>query len=333
MKRKLGSVFLAAIITYLMVIPSYAVEYSENNFEELSEEEIRNSIELNCDSFNIRFDGNDNNTTLMDSHEINSFNEETETDILTKNSKRSAVAAEFIKSLNLSEKGYESIETFCLNELEYYGKMEEAELISYTVHVPKESSSGTRASAPPKGYTFFGSFGGRDFYFYYPSTLKLKTNVQKTQSQSTLQKWVNGSTNLLMAYANIKISVPWTIFQTIIGTPSNYKVTVGAHLEHYCNVNIHTRGIYTLYANGTYQMLTSQQFGDVYPYNVFHPADSPKYQGSYNHDFGYKGQVFSPKYKKSVSALCQEAWEIYNGAYSPDNHDKILLTSYSGFFQ
>ena len=48
---------------------------------------------------------------------------------------------------------------------------------------------------------------------------------------------------------------------------------------------------------------SAQQFDEVSPYAVFQPCDSPKYAGSYNKDFGYKGQVFSPKYKQSTQNL------------------------------
>ena len=44
---------------------------------------------------------------------------------------------------------------------------------------------------------------------------------------------------------------------------------------------------------------SAQQFDEVSPYAVFQPCDSPKYAGSYNKDFGYKGQVFSPKYNRA----------------------------------
>ena len=68
---------------------------------------------------------------------------------------------------------------------------------------------------------------------------------------------------------------------------------------------------------------SAQQFDEVSPYAVFQPCDSPKYAGSYNKDFGYKGQVFSPKYKQSTQNLSKEARQVFNGAVGIGKHDKM----------
>ena len=78
---------------------------------------------------------------------------------------------------------------------------------------------------------------------------------------------------------------------------------------------------------------SAQQFDEVSPYAVFQPCDSPKYAGSYNKDFGYKGQVFSPKYKQSTQNLSKEARQVFNGAVGIGKHDKMNTQSYSGFFK
>lgn len=329
MKTRIVTTFLILPLALSLAAPTMAHEAPEAppNFDgnEATFQEYINSI---SNSYTITFDESDQSQDILYS---NVSAQSTSNDTETYNEKAAKKATDFVKSLNLSEKGYQEIETFCLEELASYAKMEDATLVSYTVHVPKETS--VQAAKPPAGYFFFGSYGGRDFYFYYPSTGTIKTNIKKESTKSTLQKWVSGSVNLLMSYASIKVSVPWTIFQTILGTPSGYTIKNGAHVDHYCNVNIHTRGIYTLYGNGKYSMVTSQQFGDVYPYAVFHPCDSPKYAGSYNKDFGYKGQVFSPKYKQSTQNLSKEAWQVFNGAVGIGKHDKINTQSYSGFFK
>ena len=78
---------------------------------------------------------------------------------------------------------------------------------------------------------------------------------------------------------------------------------------------------------------SAQQFDEVSPYAVFQPCDSPKYAGSYNKYFGYKGQVFSPKYKQSTQNLSKEARQVFNGAVGIGKHDKMNTQSYSGFFK
>lgn len=78
---------------------------------------------------------------------------------------------------------------------------------------------------------------------------------------------------------------------------------------------------------------SAQQFDEVSPYAVFQPCDSPKYASSYNKDFGYKGQVFSPKYKQGTQNLSKEARQVFNGAVGIGKHDKMNTQSYSGFFK
>ena len=63
---------------------------------------------------------------------------------------------------------------------------------------------------------------------------------------------------------------------------------------------------------------SAQQFDEVSPYNK---------------DFGYKGQVFSPKYKQSTQNLSKEARQVFNGAVGIGKHDKMNTQSYSGFFK
>ena len=70
---------------------------------------------------------------------------------------------------------------------------------------------------------------------------------------------------------------------------------------------------------------SAQQFDEVSSYAVFQPCD--------NKDFGYKGQVFSPKYKQSTQNLSKEARQVFNGAVGIGKHDKMNTQSYSGFFK
>lgn len=245
------------------------------------------------------------------------------------NRKAAEEATDFIMSLNLKELSLESLEETCIEELQNYAEMEDAQLVSYTVNIPKSNLQSAVAASVPEGYNFFGTFGGRDFYYYYPSTASVKTTNFKQTTTSTLQNWVNLSVNLVMAFADITVTTPFTAFQIMMGAPSNYTVKTGAYTENYFNVNVHTRGIYTLYGNGSYQMLTSQQIGLVYPYVIWHPVDSPTYLGAYVTDYGLKGAVYSSKYNNSSASLCQEAWQAYNGAFVTDRFNTINMNSYN----
>lgn len=51
-------------------------------------------------------------------------------------------------------------------------------------------------------------------------------------------------------------------------------------------------------------------------------ATPPSMQGSYNKDFGYKGQVFSPKYKQSTQNLSKEARQVFTALSAPQTRIK-----------
>mgnify|MGYP003623639609 CR=1 FL=1 len=236
-----------------------------------------------------------------------------------------------MKSLNLQDAGYGFIEEFCLEELEYYESLDGVKLLSYTVNVPKsEAVSVNDPKVSTQGVAlsklnYFGTYGGRTFYFYYPSTANLDTKNYQQKTQSILQQWVNNSINLYMVFADIRVAAAWTSIQTLMGAPKNYTVRSGAWTDYYFNTNVHTRGIYTLYGSNSYEMVTSQQYAQLYPYIVFHPVDSPKYLGAYTKDYGYQGVAYSPKFRIGDSKLCQEAWQAFNGAVVTPKHDKVNL--------
>jgi hypothetical protein len=212
--------------------------------------------------------------------------------------------------------------------------MEDAQLTSYTVYTPNRSSEATLSSSPSESdLTYFGSYGGRKFYFFYPSSAGVKTNIQKQSTTSKLQSWINNILGCTMVFADIEVSALWSSFQLSMGAPDNYIVQSGAFTQSFCNLTMYTRGIYTQYGNGDYDMLTSQQFCNVYPYMVFHPVDSPNYAGSYNKDYGFQGQVFSPKYKNSTTSLCKEAWQLFNGTWILNAHDRVNTSAFKTIWE
>lgn len=89
-----------------------------------------------------------------------------------------------------------------------------------------------------------------------------------------------------------------------------------------------TRGVYTQYGNGDYDMVTSQQYAETYPYMLFHPVDSPDYKEYYGKRFGYSGNVYSRKYKNSASKLCEEAWQVFYGSLVADKFDTVNIRSF-----
>lgn len=336
MNKKVMCIVLSLVLLALSVVPAFAVETSSTHAEEcavLEDQEYQSYIEEFCDSYTITFEDelslSEDNAVSVSSLENEANSKE---NVKSHNELAAQEAIEYVDKLNLSEKGWETIENTCIDELNYYATLDEAKLLSYTVHVPKSNAS-ISASSPPSGYFYFGEYGGKTFYFYYPSDAGFVTNVCKETSTSNLQKWVNSALTLYTIFGPTKTATAWSVIQLLMGVSSNYTVRNGAFLESYCNVQVKTRGIYTLYGNGSYQMVTSQQFGSVFPYVVFHPCDPPKYNGAFSKDYGYQGQVFSPKYKNTTTDLCKEAWQAYNGAVVLSQHDKVSLSSCKQYFK
>lgn len=242
-------------------------------------------------------------------------------------------AKKFVDSLNLAEQGYGYIKESCYKELDYYATMEEARLISYTVYLPNVENGAVVRSSPSEGELYnLGTYGGRAFYYYYPSSATVVSNIKKQTSKSVLQQWASNLVTCLISFDDVSLNAAWSAIQVLMGAPSGYEIKTGAFTEHYCNLKIYTRGIYTLH-NNSYQMCTSQQYAQVYPYSVFHPVDPPTYNAAYSKDYGYQGIVTSPKYNMTRAQLCQEAYQAYNGAYVTSQYDTLSTNQLTTVWQ
>lgn len=234
-------------------------------------------------------------------------------------------AREYVQSLDLAQRGLSHIEKACLDELDYYASLEDGQLLSYTVYTPKSIST---AASVPSDLLYFGTFGGRDFYYNVPANAVVKSNVEKQNSQDTLKAWAEYLIDLYLIFNQIESIAMWSDVLSAMNAPSEYKVRKGAFVDSYANLNVYTRYIYTEYGVGSYEPITSQQFCEVYPYAVYHPVDSPQYKGSYDIEFGYQGQAYSPRYRYSREELCKQAYQIYFGALDPGAHDKIGISTF-----
>lgn len=230
-------------------------------------------------------------------------------------------AKQYVRSLDLQSRGLGFIEDSCIEELESYEGMDGAKILSYTVYTPKSNSPSIDE------LKYFGTYQARKFYTYFPSSLEAKSNIKK-DSKSILQKWASNLVGCILVFQTMEVNAAWTAFQIMMGAPRDYTVQRDAFTESYCNLNIRTRGIYTQYGNGDYDMVTSQQYAQTYPYMIFHPVDSPKYEEFYGKKFGFSGNVYSAKYKKSSNELCKEAWQVFNGSLVMDKFDKIEIRSF-----
>lgn len=304
--------------------------FSENVEAFISQNEVAHTVEFSEYDVSCAFNAVLTNNTTTFTGDIS------QKDLaLAHNARATRKAKEYVLSLNLEANGYGYIEDFCLSELERYATMEDAQLLSYTVYTPKENECAFLKGANLKSsnYNYFGSYNGRDFYFFYPSSAVINSNIQKQSTKAKLQKWVNNIISCTLQFKNIEVNAAWSVFQFMMGAPANYIVHDSAFTESYCNLRTYTRGIYTIGGQNSYQMQTSQQFCNVYPYIAFHPVDPLNYDPIYPHDFGYQGVVYSPKFNKSTTELCQEAWQVFYGTYSLDKYDTINTSAFKTFWR
>lgn len=207
--KKILSIFLATTLALTMGSSTvFAFDVSKNTQEDITENKY--------EQYKISF--NQNNS---------------------KNSAGSSIdeAIQYVKSLNLSEKGLAHIEEACLMELEQY-KSEDVELEDYTVLVPKT-----------KAKTLYGSYGGYDFYYENTSVANLRREtdgVAKSNSNATKwNNWILGVMDLGMSFATKKWSIPYSMIRAVTGvsgTSAVYNGSRNQHVEQFTNTK--TRSIY-----------------------------------------------------------------------------------------
>lgn len=328
--KKIVSTILASLTLVTCTVPAFASE-SDNIYSEPTA--LCEEWENVSDAHKITFERDnipENDILLLSSDDPINYDDAQKVIAREHNGRVTEQAKQFVKSLNLAEQNCGYIEEFCLDELDYYATLEDVQIIEYTVYTPKQRLSDERSSPTKDDLMYFGTHQNRDFYFFYPSEAKATTNHKKQSTKSILQDWAKAILSALLSYSGgggevVSITSTWADFMSVSSLPKNYIVKDDAYSESYCDVVVHTRGIYTELGNGSYQMLTSQQFGEVFPYVNFFPLDRPAYPGCITKDYGFQGIVTSPRYNAGTKALCREAWDMFYGTLTFP--DKLTLSS------
>lgn len=258
--------------------------------------------------------------------QLNTISEEdeAETVVIAHNQEAANTAKEYVQSLNLQDVGLEFIEKSCLKELDRLSECDDFTLTSYTVLVPEGALSSRTRSVPFKDLTYYGTYAGRDFYFYYYSETRGTINYKKTTPRA--KQWFQNVVDLVLCFADAKTTVPLTLVKQAMGNPYGYVPKDAAYCEYGFNVNIRTRGIYTNYTtllptpHTTYEEVCSGQIGHLYPGVVYYPVESPKYKYSYSIDLGYQGAVYTPYFHDKNQQL-KDAYSGFNGA---SIHRKVM---------
>lgn len=321
MKKRVISLLLALVMCLSLCTNVFAMEKPVNEID-LSSDDIP------CDKYTITFDlpqaklPADFSKDDLISYEKNI--------VLPHNQCSAQKAIEYVESLHLPDYNLAFIEESCLAELETISIASDYVLTSYTVLVPvgalstpAVASSNSHGTMPLADLTYYGTYANRDFYYYTFSESTTSTEYKRTSNR--MVAYFNQLIDLVLCFLDVDITVPVTLIRN--GLPSGYTPNSSAYCEYYFNVNTRTRGIYTKYyviSSGTYRydMVTSQQYGHLYPFIVYHPVDSPRYNGSYDIELGWQGVAHTPNYSNKTWQL-QHAYNVFQGSTS-NVHQRVM---------
>lgn len=188
--------------------------------------------------------------------------------------------------------------------------MEESDgiLTSYTVLVPKVQS---------RSMNYYGSKNSVDFYYDWYSSYSKEYKKNKLSGSKNMKQWVDGAINLVMCFADAKVTVPWTIFQSLMGAPSKYSIKDSAYTENYFNLSAKCRGLYAK-KNNSLKLIFSSETGKAAPFSIFHPVDT-NYSGAYTYNNSPKTVSTKDFNNKDRQLTIAYNW-YYHGYSSPLYH-------------
>jgi hypothetical protein len=226
------------------------------------------------------------------------------------NDENITTAQAYVQSLNLKNLGYQYIEDSCINQLETFKEDDDTVLTSYTVLVPK-----TRAATP----TQYGTYKGKTFYSAEYSSYTKEFNKKSFSTKAKLQQWANATVNLTMCFVDARITVPFTIFSSLMGV-NQYTIKDNAYIEYYFNLSARCRGIYVKNTLGEFQMVTSGEYGTAKPFTIFHPVDT-SVGGAYVTNFNAKSVATRDFYNATI--MMSDAYDWYTWGDSPTLYIKF----------
>ena len=311
MKKRLISIALALCLALSLAAPTLAASQTTTELDTLSDQEI---VDLYYDKHTITFD-TIQSTAVTFSDEVSTSSVDKDHAIHLKNV---AAAKEFVLSLDLENHGMSLVEEACLRELKAYEETDDIVLESYTVLTPK-----TITRATPSGLSLLGSKNGRSFYYNLTAQASYGAKKNTNKNLSTLQNWVNGVVDIVLTFAPKKYTIPYTVFKSILGTPSNWTVAYGSYVENYMRVNPTTRNIYTQIGTNQWRCLLSNQTGTADPTTIFYCMNRG-YDGVYTKTHGSQN-VSTPNYNNTSLMINMAYSQWQSSAYGNDPFTQTLL--------
>ncbi len=210
-------------------------------------------------------------------------------------------AVDYVKSLQLTNKGYAYIEEACLDELEQY-RQQGATVYSYTVLVPKAAKSDV----------YYGTYNNIPFYVDYSSIANVKIEKDGPYPSSTaLAHWVQGLFSVGMAFAHFTYGIPYALVSAALGNPSNVTYSYGSHNSYVFQAAPRTRLFYTYRGSSTTRTVVFQdQRGEVDIRGYFEPV-STDVDNDYVQIFSKNDQTLWTSHYYDTSFILLRAYTMY----------------------
>jgi hypothetical protein len=131
-------------------------------------------------------------------------------------------AKDFVKTLNLEDKGFKGLEEVFLKELDRLREDGNA-IDSYKIYIPKGSTnlSSNKHATRMKNQEYYGSYEGYKFKQAFSVTTRPIESKKIKNKNEQLSDFISGATNFVvnigMCFQKVKVTVPYTILTGLHG--------------------------------------------------------------------------------------------------------------------
>lgn len=307
MKKRIMSLVLALVMCMGLAAPAFAVV--EQNAVDASQLEEplyeRHTIEFDASAALYSLDGESDTQANIEA------------------------AKEYVRSLNLSEQGFDYIEESCLSQLEGFSEIEDFSLESYTVLTPKNVAATPQYYDTYKGFRFYTAD-----YSEYVSMCKTKPKyaIGKMDKQ-TLYDFFNEVVNWgFTLFGNQVTCLAYTTLCDALGALStDYIIFDGDMIEEIYKIDpTIARGIYTKSGpNNSFVRYYSSERGTCYAQIVYYSC-MPGTPGATTIDFD-PVDVTMPNYDNKTYQMEQAYnWIMYAGTEYPYRKN-VLVKEVPGY--
>lgn len=179
-------------------------------------------------------------------------------------------AINFVQSLDLADQGYEYIEESCLTQLHDFAELENFSLDSYTVLVPKMSSTTPAYYGTYDGFTFYSA----DYSKYTATVHGKRTKI--FNDNTDVKRFISEVADIAFLFVdNTAASLAYSTVAVLLDASSkNFEVTTQDTVTGSIKLDLaYCRGIYTKSGpNGSFVRYYSSERATIHPVMIYYPV-------------------------------------------------------------